>query len=174
MTNGNHEAVRAEWFRAKVAVAVVATLATSLTACESARMVAAEPATVNRVSVYRPAPLSLPPDYGMRPKPSESKAEQPARGADVPGREALAGRPNLAPNPDLSRGTVALLRETGAATASPEIRSIIAGEMTILVDESSRFVDMLIFWPDDKTWPDRMMASDTSRIRLERGEESLF
>ena len=49
-----------------------------------------------------------------------------------------------------STGLMALLRDTGALSATPDIRAIINEETSILSSQDQAFVDKLIFWVDDK------------------------
>jgi len=117
-------------------------------------------------AVYKRAPLSLPPEYALRP---------PAPGAQRPdevapqkrAKEALVGsRSQEVANADLSMGEQALLRKTGALDADPNIRQIVNRETSIYIEEGKSFTDDLMFW-QKKTEPGTVVdaSKEAQRIR---------
>ena len=131
-----------------IAVSVGAVL---LGGCEEVRSALGQTKSgPDEFAVYSRAPLSLPPDYGLRPpapgrlRPQEveprneaRRAVLGARGAATAGRAAPAGS---------TPGIQALLRSLGAEDANPNIRSTINRETTILAEEDRTFAEAIMFW----------------------------
>lgn len=107
-------------------------------------------------AVVKRAPLTLPPDYGLRPPDPQGKRNQDLATRDeariaVFGREAAQRRAALEEQMLASGSTpgdVALLTRTGAFDAIPNIRSIVEEESAALASASDSFVDDLVFWKD--------------------------
>ena len=102
-------------------------------------------------AVYQRAPLSLPPDYGLRPpvpgtaRTQGSEPEERARKALRGGR---AGRRTAAPprTPGESRGLQAFTRRLGVDQADPDIRAVINRETTFLAEEDKTVAERIMFW----------------------------
>jgi hypothetical protein len=101
-------------------------------------------------SVYSRAPLSLPPDFALRPP--EPGSDRPQR--IMPRDDALAalsrgqktaGKAATAANSQ-DPGLQALLRQLQATNPDPDIRTEIDRETSILAAESTTFTDKLLFW----------------------------
>lgn len=135
-------------------VIVVFAAAAVLGGCESARKSFGNAKSPpDEFVVYKRPPLSLPPDYGLRPprpgaaQPSEVRPTSVARAAI---RQATTTAPTTEqPKTTSTPGLQALLRETGSSAADPDIRRRIDEETSIYAKEDARFVDKLIFWVDD-------------------------
>lgn len=143
--------------------------------------------------VVRRAPLSLPPDFALRPpqpgaiRPQEGSTSDQARStvlgrtdqAQAPAAPAIdpaapsasprspvaattiggaaplatraSAQPAIAPRPapeppGPSRAEISLLRQAGAASTPPDIRSQINEDLTRLAEADSRFIDRLLVW----------------------------
>jgi predicted small secreted protein len=97
--------------------------------------------------VVKRAPLSLPPDYSLRP-PSDSDVA-PASDASNQAKALLMGEG--AEETAASGGSEnALLDQMGAEKANPEIRSIINEENGYIAVKNEKLVDKLIFWKDEQ------------------------
>lgn len=115
------------------------------------------------------APLSLPPDYALRPpqpgavRPQEQAIPQRAQAA-VMGTTGAASRTDG--NATGSVGENALLARAGANRANPEIRDIIDRESTSLAEADISFLDRVMFWrrPED-TSPLVDPERETQRLR---------
>ena len=120
-------------------------------------------------AVYSRAPLSLPPDYGLRP---------PAPGAGrpqgiEPRADALravlgtAGSRRPAPAPVTGDpGVQALLRELGALDVDPSIRATLNRETSILAEEDKSFTDLIMFWDSPTEYGTVVdAAAESKRIR---------
>ncbi len=115
-------------------------------------------------AVFARAPLSMPPDYGLRPPtpgaPSESiAARQSAKDVIVDPAGTGAGQAAVGPGTsgqaqrtaslaNASPGTMALLDRTGGLSAQPAIREQVNRESTVLADADRSFVERLMFWSD--------------------------
>ncbi len=103
-------------------------------------------------SVVRRAPLSLPPDYDLRPPDAAGSRTQ-----DVAPREKaknslfvdakgnkMASASTIGDN--RSAGELALLAQSNALSADANIRTLINRESSVLAREDGAFVEKLIFW----------------------------
>lgn len=101
-------------------------------------------------AVYSRAPLSLPPDYGLRPpepgtsRPQRVMPRDEARQALAGGKQAGAAQPEQTVSG--GPGVQAFLAEAGALNVDPDIRVLVNRETSILSDEAGGFADRLIFW----------------------------
>ena len=112
------------------------------------------------------APLSLPPDFNLRPpqpgvpRPQEEAPRQQAQaavfgnagvstgGAPAGGTEGFlsAGGAFAAETGGGSPGEVALLERAGAVGVDPTIRQVVDRETAEEVESDTQFVDRLVFW----------------------------
>lgn len=136
---------------------LAATLA--LGACSDTRKaIGWEKATPDEFRVVTRAPLTLPPDFGLRPpapgaaRPQENSPQDSARAA-IFGTERAAATPNSA----ASAGERQLLGRAGADRADASIRDTIDRESNSLAEADRSFVDRLIFWQ-----PPQPSAQDAS------------
>lgn len=106
-----------------------------------------EKSTPDEFKVISRAPLSLPPDYALRPpqpgavRPQEQSIPQRAIAA-VTGTPVAAERTNA----DASVGENALLAKVGANGVNPNIREMIDHESSILANADQTLMDRLMFW----------------------------
>ncbi len=126
-----------------------------LTACEETKRALGQTKEApDEFTVYQRAPLSLPPNYGLRP-PSPGAARPqtvnprdrakkalgvPVRAAD---RATAGQQQNLS---RLSRGERAIINLTGATNANPRIRSLVEKDTARLFEEDKSLTDKLVFW----------------------------
>lgn len=131
-------------------------VAVTLTACENTKaMLGQGKRSPDEYAVYSRVPLSLPPEYGLRPPgaaggPVASQPGTPTSdarnvllGLEPGGR--VAGVPS-AGSESVSGGTLALLERTGGLRADPAIRSRINRETTVLAEVDQSFSERLMFW----------------------------
>lgn len=127
----------------------IAILAVGLVAgCDSSReMLGLDKSAPDEFAVYSRAPLSLPPDYALKPPaPGQTRpqASEPARDA----RRALLGdraQPVSVPKGG-SLGLQALYKATGADRADPSIRETVNQETSILAEEDKSVTDKIMFF----------------------------
>ena len=103
-------------------------------------------------SVVTQAPLSMPPDYGLRPpapgasRPQERETAESARRLLLQG---AADRRNGGPDGDApGPGEAALLERAGAASADPGIRRTVDRESSVLARGDDGFLSGILFWQE--------------------------
>ena len=93
------------------------------------------------------APLSLPPDYALRP-PAPGAARPQDQTSPEQARQALLG--TAAPRPaapaGASAGEAAILAKVGTPRTDPRIRELVDRESTAIADADRTFFDRLVFW----------------------------
>ncbi len=113
--------------------------------CEGAReAIGLDKAAPDEFSVYTRAPLSLPPDYALRPPAPGSDRPQRVNPRDIAKQAILGGQGKAAAG--TSTGVQALLRDTGALTADPQIRTTINRETSILAEEDQGIAERILYW----------------------------
>ncbi|MDP7668222.1 MAG: DUF3035 domain-containing protein [Rhodospirillales bacterium] len=142
-------AVRLAWV--VLALGVIGALA----GCDEPRRLFSAKSPPDEFAVYARPPLSMPPEFSLRPPAPGSpplqtvdpraRAEQSLVGAPVPQRAGQSGRGGF---DDASPGLRAILEATGAVDADPNIRAEINREMFLFAEDSQSFADALIFWKD--------------------------
>jgi len=138
-----------------LAALCLAGAAVALSGCDSARSaLGMDKQAPDEFSVVTRAPLTMPPDYGLRP---------PSPGADRPqdqnprsqAREILLGNTAAGPGDPaaeavaegkFSKGEAAILSHAGALNPDPTIRQTVNRETTSLVDADKSMFDTLLFW----------------------------
>lgn len=101
-------------------------------------------------AVYSRAPLSVPPDFALRPPAPGAGADSLAARNNA--KDLLLGntaaQPTAAPAGQFSAGTEALLARTGGLNVSSDVREQVNRESTILADAQLSFTERLMFWKD--------------------------
>ncbi len=126
-----------------------------LTACEETKRALGQTKEApDEFTVYQRAPLSLPPNYGLRPPSPGAQRPQSVNPRDrakkalgVPVRTAdrsTAGHQQRLGK--LSEGERAMLNLTGATQADPGIRNLVDKDSDRLFEEDKSFTDKLVFW----------------------------
>lgn len=137
-------------------VVCLAAAALALSACENVRSeLGLTKQSPDEFRVVSRAPLSLPPEFTLRPpepgsvRPQEGSPQQQAKRAvfraEAPG-ETLDER---IPADGRSVGERSLLMAAGADKAEPGIRQIVDRETGRLNEENESFVNDLVFWRDE-------------------------
>ena len=126
-----------------------------LSACEETKRALGQTKEApDEFAVYRRPPLSLPPDYNLRPPNSGNQRPQVMSQSNR-AREALGIAGKLSDSSklinsqdlvNLSRGERAVLSLTGANQANSEIRQLVKKESLALFEEGKSFTDKLVFW----------------------------
>lgn len=121
--------------------------------------------------VVKRAPLSLPPDYQLRPpmpgatRPQEGTPNDQAREAVFRNTEDRQAGLEAIPADGRSRGERALLARAGAQNADPQIRQIVNRETQQLVEQNRGFLDQLIFWRS-QPGPENVVDAQAEAKRL--------
>lgn len=145
--------------------------AATLSGCDSARdALGITKQSPDEFAVITRAPLSVPPDYGLRPpqpgapRPQEAETKDSARGLLVNGgggRQVASAQAG----PAISQGESALLAKADATNVDPSIRREIDRESSILAAENKSFVDSLIFWREPEP-PGTVLDAEQESRRL--------
>ena len=125
-----------------------------LNGCEKAKQALGQTKeSPDEFAVFQRAPLSLPPDYGLKPPRPGSERPQAVNPRDrvaqaLGSKRTASGQPTKtkAGLYSLSRGERSVLQMTGATKADPEIRMKIEKETGIMVTASKSFTDKITFW----------------------------
>jgi hypothetical protein len=130
--------------------AIAAVALTALAGCESTRdAIGITKQSPDEFAVVTRAPLTLPPDYGLRPpqpgapRPQEREVRDSARTV-LTAQTGSVQRSSLPPG--ASRGEAALLAKAGATEVDPAIRAAVDRESSVLANQEEGFVDTLLFW----------------------------
>ena len=114
-------------------------------------------------AVVTKAPLTLPPDYNLRPpapgapRPQEKTPSEEARNAlwkdPAETTQSAQSKPlpwqdsaNAADTAKTSGGEAALLKLAGAENPDPNIRRVVARDNSRIAEKDKSFVNRLIFW----------------------------
>lgn len=140
---------RSSVLRPLLALACVGVL---VTGCSSLRSIAGlDKDAPDEFQVVKRAPLSMPPDFGLRapdpgaPRPQETTTTDRARQIVID-REVTAGEATLRPIEGRSVGETALLKQAGTTSSDPNIRREVDRESSTLASADKRWVDTLLFW----------------------------
>ena len=144
-----------------------------LSACESARKAfSGEKSAPDEFTVYSRPPLSLPPEYKLRPPTPGEKFQRGDTSVAV-AKQAIVGQAinrRAPPKVEGSPGVIALLRETGGLTATSDIRATINEESSILSSQDQAFVDKLIFWVDEEPEGGTIVDAKKEQKRIQRNQ----
>jgi hypothetical protein len=129
-------------------------LVAGLSACEGVKQqLGLAKQAPDEFRVVSRAPLSLPPDFTLRPpepgvaRPQEGTAIDQARSAVFRADDTQqASLDQTIASDGRSRGEQALLLSAGASEAEPEIRQLVDRETQQINAESEDFIDLLVFW----------------------------
>jgi hypothetical protein len=118
------------------------------------------------------SPLTLPPDYTLRPpepgipRPQEGTTSQQAKNAvfRLQQPESATLEPKLESD-ERSLGELSLLKAAGADRSDPNIRRLIDAETQRLNAESDDFLEALVFWRDPLA-PGEIVDADEEAKRL--------
>jgi len=157
-------------------LATAAAITVMLAGCSSIRNTfGVERGGPDEFAVVRHAPLTLPPDFNLRPpqpgvpRPQESTAQQLARTVVVGSQSGLVAGSGLGAVSPQSTGESALLHQAGADKVDPSIRDTINQETGVAqVDRS--FLDSLIFWRKPEP-PGDVVDASAEAARLKNNAE---
>jgi hypothetical protein len=142
-------------FRSATILGMAAIAVAVLSGCESTkRMLGQTKDAPDEFTVYSRAPLSLPPEFSLRPpqpgseRPQAVNPRDRAREAIITAGGARAENPQPANGEEgeASRGETAILHRTGALNADSQVRGVIDRESAFLAEEEKTITDRIIFW----------------------------
>jgi hypothetical protein len=132
---------------------LVAAAGLLLAGCSSiSQSLGLDPIAPDEFNVVTKAPLTLPPDFTLRPpvagapRPQEIQPQQQARAALLnPGGGGGVVNPVVATE-DRTIGEVALLANAGAVNPDPGIRALVDLENAQLLSQGNGFLQQILFW----------------------------
>lgn len=130
------------------ALALTFVAATALAGCDTARKALVQSkAAPDEFEVYTRAPLTMPPDYGLRPPAEGKTAEEGVVSTRDDAKRVLLGSPTAPVQPieAATPGTSVLLAMAGAEHAEPGIRQIVDRETSAYATEDLRFMEKLLY-----------------------------
>jgi hypothetical protein len=131
--------------------------------CSEARQtLGLERTAPDEFQVVSRAPLSVPPEFQLRPPEPGAPRPQEGETRDQ-AREALLGTKATYDRPDLSRGERLLLKKAGTDQAVADIRALVNQETNVLIEDDASFVDDLVFWRADTPYGSRVDPAKESR-----------
>jgi hypothetical protein len=119
-----------------------------LSGCADAkRALGYEKSAPDEFQVVQRAPLSMPPDFSLRPPQPGSVRPQEGSTRDQ-ARQVLTGTRQVTPisTSGRSNGDVILLKRAGAENIQPDIRVLVNKETQALAESDKSFSDKLVFW----------------------------
>ena len=116
--------------------------------------------------VYQRSPLSLPPQYGLRPPAPGKSRPQEVAPVDAAKRAVLGTSANRNIANNKSRGINVLMTQTGADKAKRDIRQLVNQESSVMAKEDQTFVNKLIFWAEDKNQPGTVVDAKKEKRRI--------
>ena len=157
------------FIRPVLALALVTTFASG---CSSLRSIAGldKSNTPDEFQVVQRAPLSMPPDFGLRAptpgatRPQDSTTTDRARQIVID-RETTV-QSTVRTIEGRSAGESALLKKAGAASADPNIRREVDTETLTLADADKRWIDGLLFWKGPRVDPGTVVDAEKESARL--------
>ena len=146
-----------------------------LSGCEGAKRALGQTKEApDEFAVYRRAPLSLPPRYGLKPPTPGAERPQAVNPRDRAVQALGTGQQQAQPRQvgstgdtsRLSQGERSVLQLTGATNADPLIRVQIAKETSVLAHESITITDKIAFWQKPREFGTTVDATkEAKRIR---------
>ena len=130
-------------------IALLAGVAVALGACDVANTLGLNREGPDEFQVLSHAPLTLPPDYRLRPPdPGAVRPQQVAPRDNA--RQTLTGSAGSGATAR-SAGESVLISKTGGAKVDSNFRRRIDEETAEIAEKNRRLLDDLIFWEDRKT-----------------------
>lgn len=151
------------------ATLVLAALA--MAACSNAsRTLGLDPEPPDEFTVVSKAPLTVPPDFNLRP-PQPGAPRPQEQNPTTRAQAALVGDAQAAPGAARTPGEVVLLQVARAQDADPDIRRVLNEETTQLAEREGGFVDRLLdrVRPEDD---DAEVVNPTEEERRLRQQDS--
>jgi hypothetical protein len=160
----------------KIIVVAAALAALSLSACSDLKQeIGIGRNSPDEFTVVKRAPLTLPPDYDLRP-PMQGGAPSSAQ-ATTQAKTVLMGTPAAEPAEAPAKGTAEeeFLKRAGADKANPSIRTVIGQDNGYLALKNEKIVNKLIFWNDqpasDADIPASVVDATKEAERLKKNQE---
>jgi len=154
-----------------VSIGLIFAASVALSGCEQTKQALGQGKTPpDEFAVFQRAPLSVPPDFGLRPPAPGTERPQAVNPRDQ--ARAALGRAGATPvNADQSAGERSILQLTGANQADPTIRARVNSETRNLEADSGSLTDKLLFWRKPSEFGTAVdPAQEQKRIREAQAE----
>lgn len=153
--------------RLSLSLCIVVLAGCGLSGCgsETRRALGLDKRSPDEFAVVSRAPLTVPPDFRLRPPEQGAPRPQELSTSDQ-ARDAVFGGRVQARRVATTRGEGALLKLAGVDQSVPGIRSIVDRETSVFAREEKTFTDRLVFWRDPE--PTGTMvdaAAEAKRLR---------
>lgn len=149
----------------------LALLSLSVTACSGTKeMLGLNKSAPDEFAVYSRAPLSLPPDYSIKPPTPGAERPQTEEETHKAQRALLGQAPSQmgvsSSYENMTPGLRSLLEQTGAMNADNSIRQTVDRETSAYIAESEGFAEDLMFWRNKEAFGTKVdAAAEAQRIR---------
>lgn len=150
-------------------VLVLAVLAVaSLSACEAMDSILGKSKNPpDEFTVYQRAPLSIPPEFSLRP-PEPGAPRPQNRSARGRAETALMGTASQRPA-NMTPGTQLLLEQAGAFDVEPQIRLAVNEETEKLAKDDQNITRKIMFWSKDGEYG-QVIDAEAEAQRIKEGE----
>lgn len=123
-------------------------------------------------AVVRSAPLTLPPDFTLRPpRPGEPRPNEASVRDQAESVLLQEAGVSPAENAAATSGEAALIERAGATDVDPNIRQIVDREFAGFASEDESFVESLMFWRDTQP-PGEVVDAEAEAERLRESIEA--
>lgn len=144
-----------------------------LSGCEETRQALGQTKqSPDEFAVFSRAPLSVPPDFDLRPPKPGAERPQLVNPRDRARQAIVANsrtRSRVSSAPEgASPGEIAVLRAARALNPQSNIRQLVNRETSALAAESITFTDKLVFWRDPEAFGTKVDPSKERRRILEK------
>ncbi len=158
--------------RLSLSLCILALAGGGLSGCggETRRALGLEKRSPDEFAVVSRAPLTVPPDFRLRPPEQGAPRPQEMSTADQ-ARDAVFGGRSQTRRSGTTRGEGSLLKQAGADQAVLGIRSVVDRETSVLAREEKTFTDRLVFWRDPE--PTGTMVDAAAESRRLRQNQAL-
>ncbi len=149
----------------------MAALTIALSACsDMKRSMGFEKSVPDEFQVVERAPLSMPPDFALRPPAPGATRPQEGNTRDQARQALLGNARQVTPISTQGRtgGDVALLKKAGAENIQPNIRVLVNKETQSIAEADKSFTDKVVFWrkPEGPGWGEQLDAGkEAQRLR---------
>lgn len=153
----------------------IALLAVVVSGCAQVReQLGVEKSSPDEFRVYSRAPLSVPPNFALRPprpgaaRPQEGTPQDQARRAIFRASSTGSTVEEVMPNDGRSYAERSFLVDAGAGAAEPDIRRVIDRETNRINEDNEGLLDSLLFWKEEEPAGEVIDAQGESRRIQER------
>ena len=122
-------------------------------------------------AVLEHPPLSMPPDFGLRPPTPGAPRPQEIDPSAHANATLFGSSESAAKAGKLSATEQALLAQSGADKAAPDIRSTINNESATAVDATPHMLDKLLWWKKDEQKSGTVVDAEAEEARIKAAKE---